>query len=69
MCIPDQSMKTQRQIWLEQLRAVPEGKIAREEDGVIIIDFDPDRAPDAPKGYVYANVSDVLATVPGARRP
>ncbi len=66
MCCENQSLKTQRQIWLEKLHAAPEGKIVREEEGVIITDFDPDRAPDVPRGYVYTTEMDVLATVPEA---
>ena len=46
------SARSMHEAWLEVLRKSPDGKITREEDGIIVTDFDPDRAPIAPKGYV-----------------
>jgi hypothetical protein len=64
MCTDDQNL-TPRQVWLDQLRAAPDGKIVRKEDGVTITDFDPDRAPPAPKG----NVAPTAPTAPDDPEP
>jgi hypothetical protein len=46
------SMRQQEKLVADKvLRDSPEGKVVRQEGGITITDFDPDRAPPAPKGY------------------